>query len=41
MPPNEGNDAPVSEPSVAENEDPNEEERRVEEPDIMAEGSRY
>ena len=33
--------APVSERSVAENEDPNEEERRVEEPDIMAEGSRY
>ena len=32
------NDAPVSEPSVAENEDPDEDQRRVEEPaDIVTE----
>ena len=37
---NDDTDALVSEPSVAENDDPNEDERRVEEPDIMAEGSR-
>ena len=37
---NDDNDAPISEPLVAENEDANEEKRRVAEPDFMAEGSR-
>ena len=39
-PVNDDNDAPVSEPSVAESEDPNEEDRRGKEPDFVAEGSR-
>ena len=38
-PVNDHNNTPVSEPSVAENEDPNGEEKRVEDSDIMAEGS--
>ena len=37
---NDDNDPPVSEPLVAGNEDPNEDERQVEEPDLVNEESR-
>ena len=37
---NDDNGPPVTEPMVAENEDPNEDERQVEEPDLVTEESR-
>ena len=39
-PVNDDNDAPVFEPPVAEDKDPNDEEQRLKVPDIVAEGSR-